>query len=78
MLATKLRALYQRKKSRDLFDLSWAYLNMKVDTGKLLHCYKKYMQFDVEHPPTRKVFIANMDGLPVSPFRTDDWKGITE
>ena len=36
------------------------------------------MQFDVEHPPTRKVFIANMDGLPVSPFRTDDWKGITE
>ncbi|MEJ7769935.1 MAG: hypothetical protein WKF89_19100 [Chitinophagaceae bacterium] len=34
---------------------------MKVDTGKLLPCYKKYMQFDVEHPSIRKVFIANME-----------------
>jgi predicted nucleotidyltransferase component of viral defense system len=61
LLGTKLRALYQRSKSRDLFDLYWAYQHHSVNTEKLLKCYRAYMDFDVEHPPTQKIFIANME-----------------
>ena len=61
LLGTKLRALYQRSKSRDLFDLYWAYQHHPVNTEKLLNCYRAYMDFDVEHPPTQKVFIDNME-----------------
>ena len=61
LLGTKLRALYQRRKSRDLFDLYWAYQHHAVNTEQLLHCYRKYMSFDVDHPPTQKMFIANME-----------------
>lgn len=61
LFGTKLRALYQRKKSRDLFDIYWAYTNHKIDTNKLLMCYKKYMEFVVEELPSQKVFILNME-----------------
>ena len=61
LLGTKLRALYQRRKSRDLFDLYWAYQHHSVDTNQLLQCYRKYMSFDVENPPNQKLFIANLE-----------------
>lgn len=61
LLGTKLRALYQRRKSRDLFDLYWAYQHHAVNTEQLLHCYRKYMNFDVDHPPTQKMFVANLE-----------------
>jgi len=60
LLGTKLRALYQRRKGRDLFDLYWALKNEQVDTKKLIHCYKTYMQFSVEKTPTQKQFHANL------------------
>ena len=61
LFGTKLRALYQRRKSRDLFDLYWAYTHHEIDTNKLLHCYKEYMQFVVDKLPTQKEFILNME-----------------
>jgi len=61
LLGTKLRALYQRRKGRDLFDLYWALKNQQVDTGKLIRCYKTYIQFSVDKPPTQKQFLANME-----------------
>jgi len=61
LFGTKLRALYQRRKSRDLFDLYWAYTHHEIDTDKLIHCYKKYMQFVVDKLPTQKEFILNME-----------------
>ena len=61
LFGSKLRALYQRRKSRDLFDIYWAYTNHTMDTGKLLTCYKKYMQFVVDKLPTQKEFIQNME-----------------
>ena len=61
LLGTKLRALYQRRKGRDLFDLYWALKNQTVNTEKLVHCYKAYMKFSVDKPPTQKQFIANME-----------------
>ena len=44
LLATKLRALYQRRKGRDLFDL-WSGLTIgKADSGKFVKFFKKYMK----------------------------------
>ena len=61
MLGTKLRALYQRKKGRDLFDLSHAISNLDLDTDTLVNCYKEYMAFSVDKPPTQKQFLLNME-----------------
>jgi predicted nucleotidyltransferase component of viral defense system len=61
LLGTKLRALYQRRKSRDLFDLYWAYQHHSINTELLLHCYREYMKFNVDQPPTQKMFIANIE-----------------
>ncbi|KAA6350917.1 hypothetical protein EZS27_001764 [termite gut metagenome] len=47
LLATKLKALYQRKKGRDLFDLYWAMIHLDIDTAKLIHCYNVRMQHAV-------------------------------
>ena len=53
MLGTKLRALYQRKKGRDLFDLFHALTNLDLDTSALIKCYKEYMAFSVDRLPTK-------------------------
>ncbi len=45
LLATKLRALYQRKKGRDLFDLWYALEKEDVDLEKVVFAFKKYMAF---------------------------------
>lgn len=60
LLGTKLRALYQRKKGRDLFDLYYALTHLDLDTDKLIHVYKEYMAFSVVRPPTQKQFLRNM------------------
>ncbi|PCJ83982.1 MAG: nucleotidyltransferase [Flavobacteriales bacterium] len=61
MLGTKLRALYQRKKGRDLFDLFHALTNLELDIEALIKCYKEYMAFSVDKPPTQKQFLLNME-----------------
>lgn len=61
LLGTKMRALYQRRKGRDLFDLEYALANTKVDTNQLVKCYKAYMASSVAVPPTQKMYIANME-----------------
>ncbi len=43
LLGTKLRALYQRRKGRDMFDLYWALTNYDVDMNKLIKCYNIYI-----------------------------------
>ena len=60
LLATKLRALYQRKKGRDLFDLSYALERELVDIGALLSCFKRYMS-EEGHAVSRAQFEANLD-----------------
>ena len=61
MLGTKLRALYQRKKGRDLFDLYYALTNLDTDIESIVKCYQEYMSFSVDKPPTRKQFLRNME-----------------
>lgn len=44
IMGTKLRALYQRKKGRDLFDFAKVYEHFpKVDDAKIVDCFLKYM-----------------------------------
>ena len=60
LLGTKLRALYQRKKGRDLFDLYIALQSKDVDVNKILQSYRKYMEFVVDKVPSYKQFVNNM------------------
>ncbi len=60
MLGTKLRALYQRKKGRDLFDLYHSLTILDLDTDAVIKCYRKYMAFSVNKSPTQKQFLLNM------------------
>lgn len=61
LLGTKLRALYQRRKGRDLFDLYWAITNCSVEDDKILACYKRYMTFVVDKVPTQKQVLQNLE-----------------
>jgi predicted nucleotidyltransferase component of viral defense system len=72
LLGTKLRALYQRRKGRDLFDLYWAIAHQVVDVEKVVQCYKKYMEFSVDKPPTQKQFLSNMEEKIMMKEFTDD------
>lgn len=68
LLGTKLRALYQRRKGRDLYDLFIA-LTQEPDLDKeaLLHAYREYMRFAVAQPPSQKEFILNMEAKMQDP-----------
>ena len=61
LLGTKLRALYQRKKGRDLFDLYVALTEAEVSPDEIIKCYHRYMGFTVQQPPTYKQFVLNME-----------------
>jgi len=60
LLGTKLRALYQRKKGRDLYDLYKAIILSNPDPKKVLACYASYMDFSKVTSPTRKQFANNL------------------
>lgn len=72
LLGTKLRALYQRKKGRDLFDLQIALDHAKVDVEKILQCYYRYMEFVVDKAPSYKQFMQNMELKMQDPEFLDD------
>ncbi|MDR3198820.1 MAG: nucleotidyl transferase AbiEii/AbiGii toxin family protein [Planctomycetaceae bacterium] len=61
LLGTKLRALYQRRKGRDLYDLYKALSTQTVNTENLIKCYREYIGFAVDAPPSRKEYLQNMD-----------------
>lgn len=77
LLATKLRALYQRRKGRDLFDLFVALSqHPDIDSEVLLECYHKYMAFTVSNPPSRRQFLLNMDAKMQDSYFLGDTKAI--
>jgi predicted nucleotidyltransferase component of viral defense system len=61
LLGTKLRALYQRKKGRDLFDLYKALKGRDINLENVINCYRKYMAFSDGDSPSKAVYIANME-----------------
>ena len=63
LLGTKLRALFQRSKGRDLFDLYYSYQNMELNYEKIIACFKEYTTFATgNRPPSKKEFLLNIEG----------------
>lgn len=62
LLGTKLRALYQRRKGRDLFDLWKALTTAPVNPEMVIKCYTEYISFSVGTViPTKKQFLMNLE-----------------
>lgn len=49
LMATKLRALYQRLKGRDLYDLWVAMTDLQINHKQLIHAFHKYNSFHKIH-----------------------------
>ena len=62
LLATKLRALYQRSKGRDLYDLAAAIQRFPdLDLARVVECFERYLDHE-GHRVSRAEFEANMRG----------------
>ena len=59
LLGTKMRALYQRSKGRDLFDLWIAFARMTVQPEQFVRCFLKYMKNE-GHKISRAEFEQNV------------------
>jgi predicted nucleotidyltransferase component of viral defense system len=72
LLGTKLRALYQRKKGRDLYDL-WMGLTRHeaLDVSKVINCFHRYMDHG-NHSVSKAEYIANLEEkMGDAPFTKD-------
>jgi len=59
LLGTKLRALYQRKKGRDLFDLWHTASTQEVEPEAVVDCFLRYLAHE-NHRITRAAFEKNL------------------
>lgn len=59
LLGTKLRALYQRRKGRDLFDLATALEDERTDPPRIIAAFQQYMDHG-HHHVTRDLFERNI------------------
>lgn len=73
LLGTKFRALYQRRKGRDLYDIYKALVQVPdLDKHLLLKCYDAYMAFVVHAPPSKNEYLRNIEAkLLDDEFRGD-------
>lgn len=60
LLGTKLRALYQRKKGRDIFDLAIALREPGADPNRIIAAFSRYMQRG-GHAVSRTQFEQNLE-----------------
>lgn len=60
LLGTKMRALYQRRKGRDLFDMWFAITQTDVDSTRIIEAWKFYMKQE-DNSVSQKEFIENME-----------------
>ena len=61
LVGTKIRALYQRKKGRDLFDLQKALEHPDLNTDNVLKCFDRYISLSDGEPPSKAVFLSNLE-----------------
>mgnify|MGYP005989582047 FL=1 len=77
LLGTKLRALYQRSKGRDLFDLDYSRLHMELDKDQIIECFKAYTTFSTgNRPPSQKEFLLNIEEKEQDPNFTGDMEAL--
>ena len=82
LLGTKIRALYQRKKGRDLYDIYKSVItNSEISLEKLLESYHYYMKKEPGGIPDRSTYLKNVEskmndpeflGDTTSLLRTDE------
>lgn len=71
LLGTKVRALYQRRKGRDLFDLWHAHRAGMFDAPAIAGIFSRYMEAE-SHPVSATDFAKNLDAKVLHPgFLTD-------
>jgi predicted nucleotidyltransferase component of viral defense system len=62
LLGTKLRALYQRKKGRDLYDLFKALkTNDSLYKEKIIQVFQHYMNHEVSGIPSKAAYLKNLE-----------------
>ncbi len=71
LLGTKLRALYQRKKGRDLFDLGLALRRDDVSPERVVEAFAKYIEAEGAKV-TRAMFEQNLAAKTKDPIFTAD------
>jgi predicted nucleotidyltransferase component of viral defense system len=77
LLGTKLRALYQRSKGRDLFDLDYARRNISINKDEILQCFKGYIEFGTgKRAPSQKEFLENIMEKQSNPNFLGDMEGL--
>ncbi|MEA1897564.1 MAG: nucleotidyl transferase AbiEii/AbiGii toxin family protein [Bacteroidota bacterium] len=77
LLGTKLRALYQRSKGRDLFDLDYSRLNMDLDLGQIIKCFQEYTTFATDKkPPSKNEFLINIEEKEKNPDFIGDMEAL--
>ena len=76
LIGTKIRALYQRRKGRDLFDLYLAGIASDIDRENAVHCFKKYIAFSNTNVPTAKEYLANLEDKMNNRLFVSDTEGI--
>jgi predicted nucleotidyltransferase component of viral defense system len=71
LLGTKFRALYQRKKGRDLFDLWKAFMTTDIQPERIVACFLQYMEHE-EHRISRAEFEKNLEEKFADPRFLED------
>lgn len=75
LLGTKMRALYQRRKGRDLFDMWYAITLNDVSPQIIIEAWNFYMKEEANNI-TQKEFLENMEKKIVDPDFLSDMEGL--
>ena len=60
LVGTKVRALYERRKGRDLYDLYKALQNTELNTDNVICCFKGYMEKEEKKPSYKSVSYTHL------------------
>jgi len=75
LLGTKMRALYQRRKGRDLFDIWFAMQQSNVDPNAIIEAWNFYMKEEGNNV-TQKEFLENMEKKILDQDFSGDMEGL--
>jgi predicted nucleotidyltransferase component of viral defense system len=75
LLGTKMRAMYQRSKGRDLFDMWYAITQTGIESSKIVHAWNFYMERE-GHSVSKQDFIDNMQKKAVDKEFVSDMQGL--
>lgn len=75
LLGTKMRAMYQRSKGRDLFDMWYAITKAGVDPSRISEAWKFYMEQE-DNSISKQDFIDNMEKKIADKNFTGDMNGL--